>query len=359
MRVAPRTLVAALLCLLPASCQLFGDIGAKTFSPRGDGGVVAEASRDAPVESGADVGGPPPLPADCHTLDPLYDRALWRVPADGPDGTNYEVDKAHGTVLDLTTKLMWQAATDTAAGYEDAECACRHLRLGGFDNWRMPSLLELVTIVDYAKNIDPGGTGTTVPATNSAIFPDTQLETYWTATAQGPGALGPGFPFVLDFSEGNTADTYSQVDAGPDGGVPGKDPFRCVRSTVAPPSLPRFDTSNPDVVIDLYTSLEWQKIVSSTLVTPLVAAGDCARSALDGHHDWRVPTVKELASLFDFDVYPAFDPKAFPNAPSLEYVTASVYGADPTETVWAASGTGDILIVPSNVANSARCVRTR
>jgi len=363
--VALRSALASASVYL-AACQVLGDLQVKTLvSAAGDGGPLLDGSRDArlgdaadgtaDVAAASDAAGPAPLPADCHTLDPRYDEALWPVPPDGPDGTNYQVDATHGTVLDLTTKLMWQAATAPYATYDDAKCACRALTLGGFDNWRMPSLLELVTIVDYAKNNDPNGTGTTVPTTNSTVFPETDLAIYWSATAQGKGT---GLPFLLDFSEGNTVDADSRVDAGPDAGVSGKDVFRCVRSTVAPPPPPRYDTSRPDAVVDLYTRLEWQKTVASVVDTPAAAAGYCQSQQLDGHQDWRLPTVKELASLFDFTQYPAFDPLAFPNAPSLEYVTATVYGADPTQSVWTASGSGDLYIIPSSNANSVRCVRS-
>ena len=52
-------------------------------------------------------------------------------------------------------------------------------QLKGFDllchtDWRLPEISELLTIVDYSKNS---------PAIDSALFPDTKNDWYWTNTA--------------------------------------------------------------------------------------------------------------------------------------------------------------------------------
>jgi len=79
------------------------------------------------------------------------------------------VDNGDGTVSDTCTGLMWQKDTpdlsgNGTAGNEDrltwqgALKYCDGLSLGGHDDWRLPSIRELLSIVDYSRSdpaIDP------------------------------------------------------------------------------------------------------------------------------------------------------------------------------------------------------------
>ena len=332
------------MLLAASGCQLLGGIGGKVLVDdldastvgAGDSGAATDAGDEAPPYTG---------PADCKQTDPAFEQAAWPVPADGPDGTNYVIDDAQGTVLDKTTSLMWQRTSLPTATYDDAKCACRAYSGGNFHDWRMPTLLEMVTIIDYAKNIDQNGTGTTVAATNSVVFPDTRLEDYWTATTQGASALMPGLPFLLDFGNGNTADATSTGSFRGD--------FRCVRSTQALPPSPRF-TVQDGLVHDASTKLQWQHIVTNAEFKPSDAAGYCAQQGL------RLPTVKELASLLDFTTTKGLriDERTFPMTQSLSYVTSTRYGADPTTEVWVVDfGGGDIILQLADQTFYVRCVK--
>jgi len=70
-------------------------------------------------------------------------------------GLNAFVDHEDGTVSDLATGLTW---TQTDAGAEmewaDALGYCQDLALAGADDWRLPSIKELHTLVDYSRSPD-------------------------------------------------------------------------------------------------------------------------------------------------------------------------------------------------------------
>jgi hypothetical protein len=56
---------------------------------------------------------------------------------------------------DEKTRLIWQddqAVTENKFNYKDAKKYCEDLSVDGFENWRLPTLRELYTIVDLRKN---------------------------------------------------------------------------------------------------------------------------------------------------------------------------------------------------------------
>lgn len=108
---------------------------------------------------------------------------------------------ASGTVYDTKTKLTWQQATapgtytwgsETTAG--TAQYYCANLGLSGAA-WRVPTLKELQTLVDYSQ--PPGSTATI----DASFFPGTPANGFWSAT---PANYSPGDAWYVDFSHGNT-----------------------------------------------------------------------------------------------------------------------------------------------------------
>jgi hypothetical protein len=75
-------------------------------------------------------------------------------------GCPYEgrfVDNGDGTVTDNCTGLMWQQATGNGAAplnWSDALAYCEDLSFAGHDDWRLPNVRELQSLVDYGR-LDP------------------------------------------------------------------------------------------------------------------------------------------------------------------------------------------------------------
>ena len=82
---------------------------------------------------------------------------------------------AKNVILDTTTSLLWQDAPineDALVTYKEAENYCKFLTLDKYKNFRLPTLHELQTLIDY-KNYKPA-------ILNG--FKYVESTTYWTST---------------------------------------------------------------------------------------------------------------------------------------------------------------------------------
>ncbi len=106
-------------------------------------------------------------------------------------------DNGNGTVTDLATGLMWQREDDNNERlWGDANIHCQGLSLGGYQNWRVPNIKELQSIVDR-RVVDPGIDG--------SVFPNTIANTYWSATTS---ANNNTEAWVIDFSNDFVAPVF-------------------------------------------------------------------------------------------------------------------------------------------------------
>lgn len=111
---------------------------------------------------------------------------------------------AEATILkDPKYHLMWEDtphAKETKLNYAQAKTYCRELDLGGFHNWRVPTLKELLTIVDYRRY---------KPAIIEPFKYVEEESSYWTTTLY----IGEsGSRWVVNFEDGATSDASETYD---------------------------------------------------------------------------------------------------------------------------------------------------
>jgi hypothetical protein len=223
----------------------------------------------------------------------------------------------NGTVTDTHTGLIWQQQTDGIVRTGDeANTYCTSLPLGGTYDWRLPSIMELLSIVDYA-------TGYPGPATATAYFAftdwsaDTVSGILWSSS---PGlSLGPGTTtyYQLIF--------YSGMVSFSDSGA--KVPVRCVRGDKIPQASL---TDNGDhTVSDSRTGLVWQQDESDPMIWQKAMAY-CKSPPVPDPTGWRLPNIKELFSLLETTgIAPLIDTAAFPRVQSNLYWSSTSLGNDP------------------------------
>ena len=112
--------------------------------------------------------------------------------ADAPVG---QYTASMGMVTDNKTGLMWQQTkAPEPLNWDNAKTYCTNLNLNGL-GWRLPTVKELLTLVDHGKlnpSIDTSENG----------FPDESGDKVWSAT---PFAAVPSsIAWQVHFSDGST-----------------------------------------------------------------------------------------------------------------------------------------------------------
>jgi hypothetical protein len=241
---------------------------------------------------GSSANDPPPAALrECDQAFPMPNPASTGLPRPASYTAN-----ADGTVTDDVTGLTWEAAVDGKAYMQDEAVAhCTALGPG----WRLPTRLELVSLVDYAV--------ASPQPTINPIFAGTPTTTFWTASAYH-GDVGD--------------DWYVGFDAGySDYGIQNQsDAVRCVRAA-APGCLgSRYQPQANGSVLDQATGLTWQQPLDPGSYTWQGAQAYCAGLGAG----WRVPSLTETQTIIDdYQEYPAVDLDVFPGTPSVDFWTSS------------------------------------
>lgn len=92
--------------------------------------------------------------------------------ADAPPD-RYAINSTQGLVTDLRTGLVWQQMPSAMQyTWSAATTYCRNLNVAGMTGFRIPTLKELMTLVDPTR---------VRPAIDAKAFPNTALAWFWTA----------------------------------------------------------------------------------------------------------------------------------------------------------------------------------
>lgn len=83
------------------------------------------------------------------------------------------IDRGNHSILDQTTGLIWQKTEGGKRTWENAIIYCENLALSGYENWRLPNINELRSLVDRSKHN---------PTIDTQFFPDVTPSIYWTSS---------------------------------------------------------------------------------------------------------------------------------------------------------------------------------
>lgn len=276
---------------------------------------------------------------------PAYGEDFYGQDASHDGNQQDYTDNGDGTVTDNVTGLVWQQDPGAKLTWPEAVDqldAFNEAALGGYSDWRIPTMKELFSLVDMSGNTGMSSSSSTPyintdyfvfeygDAVGESRFIDSQIltSTIYDSTTLGGNTTVFGFNFADGRIKGYEID---------------KD-FYCyyVRGNTSY-GMNLFVDNGDETITDEATSLMWTQNDSG-----YYNAGDIADGTMDwqtalewveemnaenflGYSDWRLPNIKELQSLTDYSKSPivtnepAID-SVFYCTPILNYLGEDDYG---------------------------------
>ena len=193
-------------------------------------------------------------------------------------------DNNNSTITDKVTGLMWQKTDNGESTWENAVTNAATVTTGGYTDWRLPTPLEAMSILNYDSNPSVFSTYFLDNASGAAAY-------WWTSDLFGTsttnvwctnkgGGLGPK-PKSETISAGGTLRYHA----------------RYVRGASANNGHNLVNNNN-GTITDTDTKLMWTQ-VPSTAKSWNNALLYADALTLGGSSDWRLPNVKELQSLVE------------------------------------------------------------
>ena len=229
-------------------------------------------------------------------------------------------DNGDGTVTDLVTGLMWQKDPGPKKTFAEAVAGAAACRVGGFDDWRLPTIKELYSLILFSgEDIDPRSAtdADSKPFIDTKYFVfrygdpakgerpiDSQMATstrYVSTTMHGNPTI-----FGVNFADGRIK---GYPIGSPRPGRPEKGYY--VYYVRGNPRYGKndFHDNGDGTIADRATGLTWARVDSGHLKAGKNRDGKLNwEEALKwgeeltyaGHSDWRLPDAKELQSLVDY-----------------------------------------------------------
>ena len=286
------------------------------------------------------------LDAEGKSLDASAEN--WSCVKDNVTGLVWEAKTNDGGLRDESNTFTWydKDATDGALGLQNGgvcsgEILCdtssyvqaiNDIKFCGSDKWHVPNVNDLLSIGNYWKN--PGPPGVT------EYFPE-QMQHLWAAeTHPFSGAMA----WTVYFTWGSSAASWEKNKALPLRLVSNND-----AKQVSPG--PTFVNNDDGTVIDTTTGLMWMRCAyglqwnGSTCLsdhlggynwkTALLGVQDLnGKGGFAGHVDWRIPNIKELASIVEWGSQSYFNPVIFPAIPPYVSICSSSPDAYTLSGVW-------------------------
>ena len=219
-------------------------------------------------------------------------------------------DNGDGTVTDSNTGLVWVAEHGDRMTWEEAVAGAPGFTLAGYDDWRLPTIKELYSLIDFDG-------GFVSSSSDSTPYIDTEYFTfiygdeaganrpidaqYWSATEYvGATMNGDHTVFGVNFADGRIKGYGTSMPNG-------SNMLQFVKYVRGNPDYGRnsFVDQSDGTVRDEATGLVWQKGDSGSGMKWADAMAHCEGLELAGHDDWRLPDAKELQSIVDYSRAPA------------------------------------------------------
>jgi hypothetical protein len=217
-------------------------------------------------------------------------------------------DNEDGTVTDLNTGLMWEQTPNLGdkMSWDDSIDYCDEATTGGYEDWRAPTIKELVSITDFTGNIN-----TATPYLDTDYFDfeypdpstgDRDIDAQYVSNNVYVSTVFDGQSCFFGFNFADGRIKCYPLDGPQDWYV------RCVRGQTEYGEND-FTDNGDGTVTDMATGLMWQQSDDGVARNWEDALAYAEELELAGYDDWRLPNIKELQSIADYSRDdPAIDP---------------------------------------------------
>ncbi len=259
-------------------------------------------------------------------------------------------DNGDGTITDLVTGLMWVQARGEKKSWANAVDEAEDCRVGGYTDWRAPTIKELYSLMDFNGWGQPTEKAST-PFINTRYFEFAYGNTRagerlidcqdWSSTLyKGTTMGGNKTVFGVNFADGRIKGYGTKHRR-----KQNRKYIRYVRGNSSYGDN-AFVRSNDGTIMDTATGLTWQQADSKKTYDWEQALSYCENLKLGGRSDWRLPSAKELQSIVDYKRSPtktnsaAIDPKFSMTKIESYFWTSTTHldGPKPSHAVYVAFG---------------------
>ncbi|MCP4291373.1 MAG: DUF1566 domain-containing protein [bacterium] len=245
---------------------------------------------------------------------------------------NYTLSSDNLTVLDIVTGLTWLVSPDTDGDgilespedklswwdAMDHPATLNANNFGGFNDWRVPTIKELYSLMDF-RGIDPSGyegnTSGLIPFIDTDFFSfeygnegaDERIidSQYWSSNEYVSTTMnGDHTVFGVNFADGRIKGYGTSLH--------GNDKVSfvlCCRGNTDY-GVNDFVDNGDGTVTDTASGLMWQQSDSGYGMTWEDGLAHAENLVIAGHDDWRLPNAKELQIILDYNRSPSTDGSA-------------------------------------------------
>ena len=222
------------------------------------------------------------------------------------------VDNGDGTITDEVTGLMWVKEAGDKISYRQAVDGADGFTLAGYEDWRVPSIKELYSLMDYS-GVDPSSMEVVSPLVTPFINTDffdfeygdpadgsRVIDSQWVTSSIYESTVFNRQQcfFGVNFADGRIK-CYPTADNGRNAGFF----VRYVRGNSSYGHNQFVDNGN-GTIQDKATGLTWMQADSGQAMDWGQALAYCESLDVAGQTDWRLPNIKELQSLVDYSRSP-------------------------------------------------------
>ena len=229
------------------------------------------------------------------------------------------INNSNGTITDTVTGLMWQQVDGGEMTFDKATTYASNLVLGGYSDWRMPSILELNSLLNHDKNN---------PALNTVYFTATAAQYWWSGQKQLNDATK-----AWAANAGGGIGNHPISETVSAGGAK-KFHVRAVRDISTPATITtRFIDNKNGTTTDQLTGLIWQQIPTDSMTweQALITAENLVSG---GSSQWRMPNIKELQSISEVTISNPSISKTYFSGISIAWYWSSTSLANQSTRAW-------------------------